>query len=77
MNKDEFLYPHAKYYGEFTPEYLVFNANLQEFSQRVGFISALQTSGKISPEEAYYQIKIAWKTFKRTKKQLGIRSRNS
>ncbi|BDA71304.1 hypothetical protein CAL7716_054700 [Calothrix sp. PCC 7716] len=74
MNKDEFLYPRAKYYGEFTPENLVFNANLQEFSQRIGYISALQTGGKISPYEAYYKIKIAWKTLKRTRKQLGIRS---
>jgi hypothetical protein len=75
MNKDEYLYPRAKYYGKFTPENFLFNANLQEFSQRIGYISALQTGGKISPEEAYYQIKIAWKTFKRAKKRLGINSK--
>jgi hypothetical protein len=30
-----FLYPRNNYYGEFKPEYVVFNANLQEFSQQV------------------------------------------
>jgi hypothetical protein len=33
--KEKFLYPTGKYYGEFTPENLTFNANLQEFAQRV------------------------------------------
>ena len=34
QNKEAFLYPRSKYYGEFTPENLVFDANLQEFAQR-------------------------------------------
>lgn len=71
-NLSEFLYPRHPYRGKFTPEYLIFNANLQEFSQRIGFISSLQTSGKISPEEAYEQIKFLWKQLKRTKKELNI-----
>jgi hypothetical protein len=54
------------------PENLVFNANLQEFAQRVNYICNLETNGKLSPEESYQQIKVLWKQLKRTKKQLGI-----
>jgi hypothetical protein len=42
-NLSSFLYPESNYYGQFKPEYLVFNANLQEFSQRVNCICHLQT----------------------------------
>ena len=31
-NLTDFLYPRHKYRGQFKPEYLVFNSNLQEFS---------------------------------------------
>lgn len=72
-----FLYPRYPYRGHFTPEQLVFNANLQEFSQRVGYISCLQTSGKISSEEAYDQIRTLWKQLKHTKKELNIGQINS
>lgn len=70
--RDEFLYPRSPYRGEFTPENLAFNANLQEFAQRVSYVCALETNGKISTEEAYKQIKSLWKQLKRSKKQLGI-----
>ncbi|MBD2365034.1 hypothetical protein H6G36_28390 [Anabaena minutissima FACHB-250] len=66
----DFLYPRSPYYGQFKPEYLVFNASLQEFSQRVNYICSLQTGGKISPEEAYQQIHVLWKELKRAKKAL-------
>jgi hypothetical protein len=69
----DFLYPRSSYYGQFKPEYLVFNANLQEFSQRVSYICNLQTGGKISPEEAYQEIHLLWKQLKRAKKQLEIK----
>jgi hypothetical protein len=52
-----FIYYRSPYHGNFEPEYLVFNANLQEFS----------------PEEAYYQIKSLWKHLKHTKKQLNFK----
>ncbi|BAZ29931.1 hypothetical protein NIES4074_23790 [Cylindrospermum sp. NIES-4074] len=68
----DFLYPHSPYDGQFQPEYLVFNANLQEFSQRVSYICSLQTSGRLSPEESYKQINSLWKQFKRNKKSLEI-----
>jgi len=71
-DSNDFLYPRSRYYGEFKPENLVFNANLQEFAQRVNYLCSLETGGKISPEEAYQEIKDMWKQLKRSKKQLGI-----
>ena len=78
MNNDmhNFLYPRARYQGSFSPEHLVFNANLQEFAQRVGYISNLQTAGKISPEESYRQIKSLWKQVKKSKKLLEVGNEN-
>ncbi len=72
VNKDDFLYPRGRYYGQVKPENLVFNANLQEFAQRVSYICNLETSGKLPPEQAYEQIKALWKELKQSKKQLGI-----
>ena len=72
MNKDDFLYPHGRYYGQVKPENLVFNANLQEFAQKVSFICNLETGGKIPPEDAYEQIKLLWKQLKQSKKELHI-----
>ncbi|MBE9227191.1 hypothetical protein IQ264_17315 [Phormidium sp. LEGE 05292] len=71
-DRTNFLYPRSRYYGAVNPENLVFNANLQEFTQRVNFICALETGGKLPPEEAYKQIKALWKQLKRSKKELGI-----
>ncbi|MBE9198628.1 MULTISPECIES: hypothetical protein [unclassified Nodularia (in: cyanobacteria)] len=71
-DKNKFIYPRSRYYGQFQPEHLVFNANLQEFAQRVGYISNLETSGKLTPQQAYKKIKILWKQLKRSKKQLNI-----
>jgi len=68
----DFLYPRGRYHGHFKPENLAFDANLQEFAQRISYICALQTNGKLSPEEAYRQIKALWKQLKTSKKQLGI-----
>jgi hypothetical protein len=71
-NKDDFIYPRGRYYGQVKPENLLFNANLQEFSQKISLICNLETNGKIPPQEAYKQIKALWKQLKRAKKQLGI-----
>lgn len=72
MSKDDFLYPRGRYYGQVKPENLVFNANLQEFAQRVSYICNLETGGKLPPDDAYNQIKALWKNLKQTKKQLRI-----
>jgi hypothetical protein len=67
-----FLHSRHRYRGQWTPQNLVFNANLQEFAQQVAYISALETNGKISPYEAYEQIKSLWKQLKTSQEQLGI-----
>ena len=72
MNTSDYLYPRSRYRGEVKPQNLVFNANLQEFAQRVTFISCLETNGKISPEDSYQQIKALWKQLKASRKQLGV-----
>ncbi|MEO0409682.1 MAG: hypothetical protein AAF289_20260 [Cyanobacteria bacterium P01_A01_bin.135] len=69
---DNFLYPRDRYRGQFSPQKLAFNANLQEFSQRVGYICALETNGKLTSAEAYGRVRAQWKKLKRSKKRLGI-----
>ncbi len=69
---NDFLYPRSRYHGQVKPENLVFNANLQEFAQRVSYICNLETAGKIQSEEAYRQIKALWKEIKHAKEQLGV-----
>ncbi|WP_088890159.1 DUF7219 family protein [Leptolyngbya ohadii] len=71
-SKDEFLYPRSRYRGEFSPQHLAFNANLQEFAQRIEFLCNLETNGKISPGAAYDEIKKLYKQLKHSKKALGI-----
>jgi hypothetical protein len=75
MTHSEFLYPRSRYRGQVKPENLVFNANLQEFSQKVTYICNLETNGKLSPEESYFQIRMLWKDLKRSRKALGIGSK--
>ena len=72
MEKHDFLYPRSSYYGKFEPKYLVFNANLQEFSQTISYIANLQTGGKISSFQAYQRVKAAYKRLKQSKKELEI-----
>lgn len=72
MDKKSFFYPRARYQGDIKPENMVFNANLQEFAQRVTFLSCLETSGKISPTDAYEQINDLWEELKQSKHNLNI-----
>ena len=72
VDKNDFLFPIHSFNGKFTPEDFVFNANLQEFALRVGYIVSLQTNGKISSEDAYQQIKGSVKELKISRKELGI-----
>ena len=53
-------------------EEMLFNANLQEFANRVGAICALEAGAKLSQEEAYKQIRRLWKQLKRSKKSLLV-----
>ena len=77
MEHSDFLYPRSRYRGHWKPENLVFDANLQEFAQRVSYICNLQTNGKLSPTEAYEQIKSLWQELRQSKKQLGINQSGS
>ena len=69
-NKNDFLYPQSGYRGDFSPQNLAFNANLQEFANKVAYICALETNGKISAKEAYDRIKELWHQLKTSKKEL-------
>jgi sigma54-dependent transcription regulator len=51
---------------------MVFDANLQEFSQKVGYVCSLENSGKITPQEAYSEIKRLYKDLKESRKALGL-----
>ena len=70
--RSDILYSRNRYRGQVKPENLVFNANLQEFTQRVGYICNLETAGKLDSETAYEQIKTLWEDLERSKESLGI-----
>ena len=66
------MFPQSRYYGKFTPENLMFNANLQEFAHRVSIICALETGGKLSSQEAHSQIAELWQQLDQSKQKLAI-----
>jgi hypothetical protein len=66
------FYSGSRYWGNGKPENILFNANLQEFAQKVDFIVGLQTGGKLSPEESYAQIETLWEKLRESKQHLGI-----
>lgn len=70
--KDDFICPRSSYNGDFSPENLAFNANLQEFAIRVSLIAGLHTGGKMSSPDAYHQVKNLWHDLKRSKKHLQL-----
>lgn len=69
IERERFLFAQSRYRGEFKPEHLAFNSNLQEFAQRISIICNLETNGKIAPDDAYKQIKGLWKELKQSKKE--------
>lgn len=75
FSKDEFLNPRSRYYGDFTPTNLILNANLQEFSNQISILCALETGGKLSSDEAYKQIKRKFKQLKQSRKSLRAGNR--
>jgi hypothetical protein len=70
--KNNFLYEQYRYLGEFTPQNFLFNANLQEFSQRVCYLCNLQTLGKLSSQECYAKIELLWQQLTQSFQELGI-----
>ncbi|ACK70964.1 hypothetical protein PCC7424_2548 [Gloeothece citriformis PCC 7424] len=74
IDKTLFLYPLKSYRGEFSPKNLIFNANLQEFAQRVSFMVGLHTNGKLSSEETYAKIAQLWLELKHSQESTEIDS---
>ncbi len=72
LSSSKLLYPKSHYYGDVKPENLVFDANLQDFAHRVGYISALAMNGKIPLEQAFSDIEMLWQQLEDSKTQLGI-----
>jgi hypothetical protein len=61
-----------RFQGEFTPQNLAFDSNLQEFAQRVAYICGLESAGKITPNDAHAQIRDLYEELARTHRGLGI-----
>ncbi|MHC0061412.1 DUF7219 family protein [Nostoc sp. UIC 10890] len=70
--KNSFLYPRDRYYGQIKQNNLAFNVNLQDFAQKISYITCLETGGKLSPEKAFGQIEALWKQLEDSKNKLGI-----
>jgi len=70
--KEDLLTPRAKFKGEFSPENLAFDSNLQEFAHRVAYICGLETAGKVKPDDAHSQIRHLYEELARTHEGLGI-----
>jgi hypothetical protein len=68
--KYQMLNPRSSFSGDFSPANLLMDANLQEFANRTGIICALENGGKISPQDAYEQIKSLWAELSRSKNDL-------
>jgi len=64
--KDQFLYPRSRYYGSYTPENLIFNANLQEVAQKILILAALHTGGNLSSTEAFAQVEQLWQQLEKS-----------
>ncbi|GAB4211755.1 MAG: hypothetical protein OHK0012_04830 [Synechococcales cyanobacterium] len=67
---EQFLYPYTLSSANLPPAQMLLDANLQEFSQRVTIICGLESNGKLSPLDAYQQIKALWKQLQAAKRQL-------
>lgn len=65
-----FLYPHRSSLSANRPQEILFDANLQEFAQRVGYIASLETGGKLSPKESYQAIESLWQQLSQSHQQL-------
>lgn len=55
-----------------SPEEILFNENLREFTTKIGSICSLESNGKISQAEAYQRIRNLWKLLKSSRKNLQI-----
>lgn len=72
VTKNNFFYQRYQYRGQYTPKNFLFNANLQEFSQRISYICNLHTLGKLSSQESYEKIKFLWQQLEKSFQALEI-----
>ena len=70
LQRESFLNPLSKYYGEVKPEELVFDVNLQEFAAVVTAVTGLHIGGKISGSQAYDRIKVKFEELQASKEAL-------
>ncbi|HEY9667095.1 MAG TPA: hypothetical protein V6C91_09830 [Coleofasciculaceae cyanobacterium] len=69
-NRPEFFSHQSNDYNSFTPENIVFDANLREFTQRVNYICYLQKYRKLSPEEVCEEIRSFLQELERSKEPI-------
>jgi hypothetical protein len=72
INKTNFLLAKSPYRGHFTPQNLIFDANLQEFTQKIAYIAGLESNGTITPTQAYQQIHQLWQQLQSSAEDLGL-----
>lgn len=80
MTNQNFLTVKYPYHGHLNPDHteaLLFDANLQEFAQKIGYISCLETSGKLPPDIAFQEVEELWKKLKDSTESLGLESSDS
>ena len=73
MEQFNFVFVRRTYQGKFSIKNLLFNSNLQEFTQYACYIASLEKYGELSPEEAYNKIDAFFDQLQRTSQELGIR----
>ena len=67
---------YAPYHGEFSPQRLAFNANLQEFAHQVNQIVSAQGQEQITTADALQRLEQLWQALKRSRTGLGLDSSN-
>lgn len=72
MDSFDCIFVHRPYQGYFSIKNLLFNSNLQEFTQYVSYIANLEKHGKLPTEEAYIKIDALFEQLQRTSQELGI-----
>lgn len=66
-----FLYPQPAFRASSQPQRIMYDANLQEFAQRVSYIAGLESGGKLSAEESYQAISSLWEVLASQRRQLS------
>jgi hypothetical protein len=71
-DRSDFSHHPSRYFGKIQLQNPVFTVNLQEFTEKVGGISSLETAGMYNTEESYRRIERLWQDLKNSKKQLQV-----